>query len=263
MIFRILRIANSKKMTAAGEPVRGIRQPAINDGESGGEGLMNGQKTTGKKRAADRVWLALRVVLLVLAGCIVLTSLLLVLQSVLPGDQMPGLLRPSAENTGVMAPAVCRGDFILLRSVGDGPEVGDVVSYRAAEQGTFALGRVVAEDESGYLVRGDAETPETGILVEKDRIRGIFTGFRIPFLGYPILFLQTVPGFITAVLVFLLMDVLLTVFLRRRRPDDGTAEQGTGFALCGLLLVDGGTKLVRRVRKQTTKDGGQGHEHDS
>ena len=200
-----------------------------------------------------KVGASCRIALLILLILLILSCITLILQSVLPGDSMPGILRPSAENRDTMFPTVTRGDFLLLRSPAGGVAVNDVVSYRV--DGGFVLGRVTAADDATVTVKGDAETAAFAVTIEKSAIRGVFSGFRIPLLGYPILWMQTVPGCLLFLFVFLLLDLLAAVLLQKKNGENG-ADDFAGFAMGGVLLLRGYRAARRRMQKKKDRGGG-------
>lgn len=197
--------------------------------------------------------LFLALLILLLLGCAVL-----IVQSLVPADRMPGLLRPAAESNNTMAPTLRRGDFLLFRTPGsgDGVQVGDVVSFRA-ESG-FALGRVVAADADTVQIKGDAEADSMTVIVSRDALRGVWNGFRIPFLGYPILLVQTAPGCLLVVLGLLLIDTVVWAAVRKRRLEE-SRDETVGFAasLGGVLLVFGGLLLWLRSQGREHRRGGR------
>ncbi len=222
-----------------------------------------------------------RIALLVLLALFVFSCAVLILQSVIPTDRMPGILRPSAENNSAMSPTVKRGDFLLLRSANDGIEEGDVISYKTVRG--FALGRVIAEDGDEIIVRGDADS--IAVKITKESVRGIWNGFRIPLLGYPILWIQTVPGCIVFIVLFILLDVAISLLTEKKkqkkigtgentgsidtdeaavnaeadngniRTDDDDNDNDEGFALGGFLILRGWSRMKRRINERKARKG--------
>ncbi len=224
-----------------------------------------------KDSASSRrtIWVICRIFLLVLLALFVLSCAVLILQSVLPIDRMPGLLRPSAENNSAMSPTVKRGDFLLLRSAKDGVKTGDVVSYKSGRG--FTLGRVISEDGDEIIVKGDADC--VAVKIAKESVRGIWNGFRIPLLGYPILWIQTVPGCIIFIVLFILLDVAISLLAGKKKQKDAEnieniesseAEKNTkeseadddeGFAIGGFLILRGWSRLKRRINERKARKG--------
>ncbi len=222
-----------------------------------------------------------RIIWLVALALLVLSCAILILQSILPIDRMPGVLRPSAENNTSMSPTIKRGDFLLLRSAKDGIEEGDVVSYKT-DRG-FALGRVIAEDGDEIIVRGDADS--IAVKVAKENVRGIWNGFRIPLLGYPILWIQTAPGCIIFIALFILLDVAISLLAGKKKQkktgtgentesidtdeaavnaeadngntgtDDDGSDDDEGFALGGFLILRGWSRMKRRINERKARKG--------
>lgn len=195
--------------------------------------------------------LFIALLILLLLGCAVLIA-----QSLIPADRMPGLLRPAAEPNNTMSPTLRRGDFLLFRTPEDGVKVGDVVSFRA-ETG-FALGRVIAADGDAVKIKGDAESETVAVIIPREAVRGVWNGFRIPLLGYPILLVQTAPGCLLVVMGLLLIDAMVWSAVRKRRLEESEAESvGFAFALSGVLLVFGGLLLWLRSQERGARKGGR------
>ena len=216
---------------------------------------MSRRTRDGRSPVSDFFRFAFHTVLVILLSIFALSSIILIAESVLPGDRMPGLLRPSAVNSATMAPTVRRGDFILLGSSGDRFEKGDVISY-STEEG-FALGRIVGMVGSDCLVKGDAEPDTAVVRIEKERIRGVWSGFRIPWLGYPILWIRTAPGFVLSVLAILLIILMVSAFSRKKRRIGDACEaevQGVGASLCASLLLLGSIFLTLWIQKNKRDD---------
>lgn len=210
--------------------------------------------TTGRK-----IGFACRIVLLVLLALLVLFSVILIVQSVVSGDRMSGLLRPSVEQDVFMSPTVKRGDFLLLRSVKGGIKINDVVSYRT-ESG-FALGRVLSVDEKSLTVKGDAEADAFSVTIAKENVRGIWNGFRIPLIGYLIIWVQTATGCLLIILALLLIDVLVSVLIQRKtkKENNGDEDSYIGFGICGILLIRGWRSLRSTImQKQKSRKGRTG-----
>ena len=155
------------------------------------------------RRGHRRGGFLLRLVLIVpFVALLLIGSLVLIIQSIFRRDQMPGILRPSVQIGSAMSPTLEHGDFLFFRRADETASVGDIVSYR--RNGRFALGRVTAADRTSVTVRGDAESEEDAVSVSRGELRGIWTGLRIPLLGYPLLWIRTLPGFLITVAVLFL-----------------------------------------------------------
>ena len=84
----------------------------------------------------------LRGILYLVIAVLMLSSVLLIAESLLFGDRIPGNLnwKPAAAETEAMNPTVKKGDLVILRSVRDDDlTAGTVVSYYT--DGGYVLGR--------------------------------------------------------------------------------------------------------------------------
>lgn len=194
-----------------------------------------------KHSTGQKITFIIHIVLTVILAIIVLNCVFLVAESFLYGDKIPGFfsLKPGAEGNETMEPTIRMGDFIILNSVGNRElSEGDVISYRTG--GGFAIGRILTVNGNVFMVKGDAEADKDAVPVQIEEIRGVWNGFRIPILGYLFLCMRTVPGFILILLILLLLDGIMSVYLRRKasKSDDEDLRSLTeDFALCGTLCL--------------------------
>lgn len=198
---------------------------------------------------------AARALLYTVLTVLVVGCLWLIAESILPGDRMPGtaVLKPAAEKNTAMEPTVRRGDFVMLSPMdGQALSVDTVVSYRTDEG--FVLGRIIGADGGIYLIRGDAADAKDFAAVRQEDIRAVWNGFRIPLLGYLIIWAQSAPGIVLLVVAVVLLDFLISAAIRRRlrRSADFDAEaEGVAFSLCGLLVLAGGLVLGRLIHRES------------
>ncbi len=202
----------------------------------------------------------LKGILYLVIAVLMLSSVLLIAESLLFGDRIPGNInwKPAAAKTESMAPTVKKGDLVILRSVRDDDlTVGTVVSYYT--DGGYVLGRITERHGSVSLVRGDAETES--VAVETAEIRGIWNGTRIPVIGYLVAGVQGAPGIVLIIVAVILLFMIVMAIAHRSEAggagDVGDAvvyipsseSEGLAFVLCSLSLLGGGLYLRHVIRK--------------
>ena len=159
---------------------------------------------------------------------IILANILLIVNSYLHPDEMPGVLgiRPAVVLSGSMEPVIQTGDLIFLHDIdADDLEEGDVICYLSS--GKAVTHRIVGmtsdgEGERRYITQGDANNAEDRLAVTSGQIQGIWRGGRIGGLGDFILFMQTTTGMILFIICPLLIFLLWDIW-RRRRLDKAEA----------------------------------------
>ena len=199
----------------------------------------------------------LKGILYLVIAVLMLSSVLLIAESLLFGDRIPGNLnwKPAAAETESMNPTVKKGDLVILRSVRDDDlTVGTVVSYYT--DGGYVLGRITERHGAISLVMGDAETES--VAVQNADIRGIWNGTRIPLLGYLVAGIQDAPGVVLMIVAVILLFMIVMAIARRSKAGDGdgavvyipsSESEGLAFVLCSLSLLGGGLYLRHIVRK--------------
>lgn len=185
---------------------------------------------------------------------LMISSVLLIAESLLFGDRIPGNInwKPAVAKTAVMEPTVKKGDLVILRPVGEEDlTVGTVVSYHT--DGGYVLGRITERHGAVSLIKGDAETESEA--VENTDIRGVWHGTRIPIIGYFVAGVQSAPGVVLMVVAVILLYMIVMAIVRRSYADEavvyfGSAEaEGLAFVLCSLSLFGGGLYLRHIIRK--------------
>ncbi len=168
------------------------------------------------------------IVLCIIFIPIILLNLLLIANSYLHPDEMPGVLgiRPAVVLSGSMEPVIQTGDLIFLHEI-DAAELGegDVICYLSS--GKAITHRIVGvtsdgEGERRFITQGDANNAEDRLAVTAGQIQGIWRGGRIGGLGSLVLFMQTTTGMILFIICPLLVFLLWDIW-RRRRLDKAEA----------------------------------------
>ena len=194
-------------------------------------------------------------VLWFLLAVLMLSGVLLIAESLLFGDRIPGNIgwKPAAAKTNAMEPTVRKGDLVILYPVGEEELTeGTVVSYRT--EAGFVLGRITARNGAVSLVKGDAETES--VTVENAEIRGVWRGTRIPLIGYFVSTVQNSPKLVLAIVAAVLLFLLISAIARRSVDESGNVysassgeTEGVAFVLCCLSLMGGSLYLRHMIRK--------------
>lgn len=205
-----------------------------------------------KKTTTQKILLGIRIFLLAVLGVITIFALILIIQSFLPADEMPGVFRPSIADEETMAPAINRGDFLLLKGSNQ-IDVGDVVSYKT-ESG-FVLARVISAENGTLTVKGDAEHEAFAAVISASDVRGVWGGFKIPYIGYLITLIQTPAGCVCFIVAIILIDLAVSFAMRKSAEKRGAKEGKTGAGIFGTLLLDGIELSADAIKKGRSKGG--------
>ena len=95
--------------------------------------------------------------------------------------------------SGSMEPTYSKGDLIYVKAVNPYDiKVGDPITFVANEKLVVATHRVVRVDRDNrcFYTKGDANEGWDAGFITKHEIRGIAT-YRIPFIGYPSLWMRS------------------------------------------------------------------------
>jgi signal peptidase len=125
--------------------------------------------------------------------------------------------------TGSMGPKINPGDIIIDSSVSGGNiKVGDVVTYRAAENMLVTHRVMEIVDKNGkkmYKTKGDANNTDDGRLVSQEQIVGR-VNFRIPYGGYVSRFTRSIYGFLLLILIptgLLIWEQIKTILSEKQK----------------------------------------------
>ena len=119
--------------------------------------------------------------------------------------------------SGSMEPAIHTGSLGIVNSRAkfETIEPGNIIAYENT-MGTRVTHRVESVCEDGIITKGDANTMNDGVSVNKENFIGETIG-SIPFIGYILLFLQSKKGMIlsvAAILVLWLLDCIIRCMTR-------------------------------------------------
>lgn len=155
-----------------------------------------------KRRYAAKILnLAVTVLLIVLIGC---QAYSLLAKQVL-GKPYAGVfgLHMAVVLSGSMEPAISPNDLILVRDQKD-YQVGDIVMYQTP--GLPVTHRIVAEEETGIVTKGDANNTADAPIIQSQIIGKVI--LVIPAVGAVMKALQTPLGMLCLVVLLLVLIVL-------------------------------------------------------
>lgn len=105
--------------------------------------------------------------------------------------------------SGSMTPTINKGDIIAVSTNNNTYNVDDIITFRTGNhQGALNNTHRIIEitQANTYITQGDNNQAKDIDPVSQEQIIGKYI-FRIPLLGYPILFIQTIPGFIFLIII--------------------------------------------------------------
>ena len=168
------------------------------------------------------------IVLCVILVPILLINCIMIIQSMVNKDEVPGIggLSPMIVLTESMDDTIKAGDIIITKAIdGEDVEKGDVICFfDPVGNGTSTTTHRVIEieDREGTLyfqTQGDNNNTPDRVWVSENNLVGEWTGVRIPLLGHVALFMQTTGGLIVCVL--LPLGLLIGYeFFRRKKADE-------------------------------------------
>ena len=105
-----------------------------------------------------------------------------------------------------MEPTIKVGELIIIKP-SDGYYIGDIITFRSP--GTTSekyvithriSEEIITDNSTGYKTKGDASNTADSHLVKKEDILGKYR-FSIPYLGYLIGYVKTLPGLILIIVI--------------------------------------------------------------
>ncbi len=106
--------------------------------------------------------------------------------------------------SGSMSPKIKTGSIVFDKS-SSSYKIGDVITYKRLNEKNTVTHRVIQvsldnKNRVFYQVKGDANpTPDSGLVAKTDVVGKVF--FHIPYIGYPVSLLKTLPGLIIFIIV--------------------------------------------------------------
>ncbi len=184
-----------------------------------------------KKHRIRKFFRVLFVILMsILSIVVILCSSIVVLEAMSDPNSMPGSFdyKPCVERYGLMEPVMQKGDLIFVKKTDPSElEVGDIVAFHI--DGNDSIGRIVSLSSSGLNVKADQDGLVYGVFVPNDCIQGKWYGFRIPVLGWIVLFIQNSWWVLIIIPCLIEIFILLGYLLRKSIPhktktnDDGSS----------------------------------------
>lgn len=106
--------------------------------------------------------------------------------------------------SGSMEPAIKTGSVVIDKTM-DEYEVGDVITFKNKDKPLeTTTHRIFDEEMQGnikiFTTKGDANNSSDSIKVSPDKIVGKVI-FKIPYFGYAVAFVRTLPGFIILIVI--------------------------------------------------------------
>ncbi len=156
------------------------------------ENISKSDETKIKKRNTWKVfriilWSLLSIPLLVIVFC----SGVLIMDAMSSSNNIAGNFqyKPCVERYGLMEPAMQKGDLLFFEKTEISElEVGDVIAYHL--DGNDSVGRIISIDSAGLTVKTDKEPACNEVYVPNECVQGKWYGFRIPIIGWVVLFIQ-------------------------------------------------------------------------
>ena len=180
------------------------------------------------KKAFRAVGTALRVLVLVLAGLLLLYNIYTLVARYAFGEGIPTLFGYgfAVVETGSMEPEIAAGDFVILHAEEE-YAVGDVITFYDSARGEYVTHRIILVTESGYTTKGDANNVQDNFTVPQSAVVGrvvaVMNG-----LGSFIAFFQTPAGMfvlIAAAAAVWGATALGSYLIGRRAAKKGTAAE--------------------------------------
>lgn len=202
-------------------------------------------KTSHKKTAGRKIITVLSVLLCILLIPILIINLVVIIQSFVAPDEVPGFLghKPLIVLSGSMEPAIYPGDIVVVREVSaDSLNIGDVIAYRSGTSViTHRISSISSADGSlQFTTKGDNNNIEDAIAVTGNMLEGKYL-FRIAGIGHAAMFMQTPVGMIIFIAIPLILFIIYDLFRRRhfeKREKYLTAQLEAELALTKQKLAD-------------------------
>lgn len=186
---------------------------------------MTEEKKALIQRITHKTLTVLGVVLCVILVPLLLLNIILIIQSAVNPDEVPGIggYKPMMVLTDSMDPKIKSGDLIIIKEVDPNTlEEGDIITFfdPAGNGHTTVTHRIetrIDDPKSGlyFETKGDNNNTSDSRPVKADAVVGIYL-FRIPVVAHIAMFMQTVPGLIICIFVPLIAFVAYDLIRRRQ-----------------------------------------------
>ena len=185
------------------------------------------KKVTPRKAAG-----VIGVVLCLLIAPILIVNIILIVESFVNPDEVPGLIgiTPMVVVTDSMKPTISGGDMVVdMKTDPKDVKVGDIISFfdpTRPDRDVVITHRVVRIEEGetiSFYTKGDANNTEDPVPVPEDLLVGVYR-FTIPLLGSIVLFMRTTVGVIVSVVLPVLAIIAYELLKVRKREKEQRAE---------------------------------------
>lgn len=110
----------------------------------------------------------------------------------------PGNYKIFLVQSGSMSPAIKTGDLVVVKPISKYKK-GDVITFLSSNKFNVTH-RIINIENKQITTKGDANKTNDQEIVNLTQILGKVK-YRIPFLGYLIIFVKTIPGLITLIII--------------------------------------------------------------
>lgn len=151
---------------------------------------------------------------------IMIVLIFFLIQSRMTGDVPSiGSYRMYIVESGSMTPTIKVGSLVIVKEV-DANDIdsGDVITYRGLED-TVVTHRVVKikkDDEISFITKGDANETKDPLPLNESHLIGKSI-FWVPYIGVLMGFIRTKTGFITLIVVPLILLIIIQFYSRYKR----------------------------------------------
>ncbi len=173
-----------------------------------------------KKRKSKKIfrvcfWTILAIPILVILFC----CSVLVVEAISSPNGIPGNFeyKPCVERYGLMEPEIRKGDLIIVKKIDFSDLIEEeVIAYHL--DGNDSIGRIISKSSDGVIVIADNDEACNEVFVPSENIQGKWYGFRIPIIGWIIMFIQDSWWVLIIIPAFIEMGVIMVNLLRKRFP---------------------------------------------
>lgn len=150
-----------------------------------------------------RIGMILRGIVFFLLAAVIAVNVVLLVKRLVYKEELPSVFGCSVVTvlSGSMEPEFSPGDMLIIKKE-NAYQTGDVVTYE--QQGSFITHRIIEQDETSFLTKGDANNAPDGARIRYADIYGTVL-FVLPGMGNVALFLKSPLGALVLIAAFLLL----------------------------------------------------------
>lgn len=224
------------------------------------------EENKNKKINFDKVLTIIGIVLIVILTPLLIMNVTMIIKSFVNEDEVPGIGKyvPFIVTTESMEDVILGGDIIICKKIDDmdaliaDEEEGSIISfYDPAGNGiSVVTHRIITKEKRDdgkwyFETKGDNNTGKDALWVCEDKVIAEYS-FRIPILGHISLFMSTVPGLITCVI--LPLGLLIGYDVIRRRIYDKANQQDTEALLAELEALKAAKLDQEKASKENSEE---------